>query len=244
MANIVSATFVDREDARRAVNSLRDHGVPDDAITIVGRHPGDEGGAGEHHVREGAEDTGGGALTGAGLGAAVGALFGLATFAIPGIGPFLTAGALANALGAAGGAAASGALVGATAGGLAGALSHWGLNEAEARHYASEVEQGHTYIGVDLDRARVDHSTVVETFGRHQARRDTPSIGLAGAMPGGSSPTIAESLAARTGDTHNPAAIAATSMGTGYEDRVDLQDETDTHAEAADTAGGIRNRAF
>lgn len=194
MANIFSATFADRNDAEKTVDWLRSRGVPEDAITIVGRRGGD-GDAGGRDAGDAASDAGGGALTGAGIGAAVGALFGLAAFAIPGVGPFITAGALANALGAAGGAAASGALVGAASGGLAGALSHWGLNEAEARHYAGEVESGNTYVGVDLDRANVDRETVRQAFRDQNARMDMGTPGMAGTMAGGSSPTTAQSFA-------------------------------------------------
>jgi hypothetical protein len=87
---------------------LRNLGVRDAALSLVSRHEPAGGGA--------AEGAGKGALAGAG----VGTLFGLAAAFIPGIGPFITAGALASALGVTGGAAAAGAIVGGTSGAVAG----------------------------------------------------------------------------------------------------------------------------
>ena len=113
-----------------------------------------------------ASDAGKGALSGAAVGAGVGALFGLAALAIPGVGPFITAGALASALGTTGGAVAAGAIVGGTSGGIAGALSHWGLNEAESKYYAGEIERGGTYVGVDVANSNLTESEVRAAFDR------------------------------------------------------------------------------
>jgi hypothetical protein len=165
MANIVSAVFPDRSDAEQAVSWLRQQGVPDNAITAVSRG-GDNVVGGRSEAADDAADAGKGALSGAAVGAGVGALFGLAAAAIPGIGPFITAGALANVLGTAGGAAAAGAIVGGTSGGIAGALSHWGLNEAESKYYAGEVERGGTYVGVDLSETNLSASEVRSAFDR------------------------------------------------------------------------------
>lgn len=175
---IVSAVFGDPDDAQRSVNWLRDNGVGESAISIVSRHGDDYTGSGEVHghidddeeMAEDASDAGKGALVGAGVGAGVGILFGLAAAAIPGIGPFVTAGAFANALGAAGGAAVSGAIVGGTSGALAGAFSHYGLNEAESKYYANEVERGGTFVSVDLSQTTVDRSTVLDAFRRYNGR--------------------------------------------------------------------------
>jgi hypothetical protein len=164
---IVSATFQNRADAQQAVEWLRSNGVDSDAISVVSQQ-GATGDAGDHvhEAASDASDAGKGALSGAAVGAGVGALFGLAALAIPGVGPFITAGWLAQALGTTGGALAAGAIVGGTSGSLAGALSHWGLNEAESHHYAGEVERGGTYVGVDVSRAGVDRSTIEHAFRR------------------------------------------------------------------------------
>ena len=177
MANIISAVFNDRSDAERAVDWLRNNGVPESAISIVGRQGDDYRATGdvgadydEDEATDDAAHAGKGALTGAGVGAGVGALFGLAAAMIPGVGPFITAGALASALGPAAGGAVAGAVVGGTSGGLAGALSSWGVSEAESRHYAGEVERGGTYVGVDADRTTVSRDTIVDAFRRFNGR--------------------------------------------------------------------------
>ena len=173
--NVVSAVFHDRDDAEHAVNWLRDNGVPDSAISVVAQHGGQVTGSGAvaddtRDAGDGASDATRGAISGLGIGAGVGALFGIAAAAIPGLGPFITAGALANILGTAGGAAAAGAIVGGTSGALAGALGHWGLNEAESNFYAGEVERGGTWVGVDLGQTTVGSDTVMEAFRRYNGR--------------------------------------------------------------------------
>lgn len=176
MANILSAVFTDAQDAQRAVDWLRDGGVPASAISLVARrsddaHASDDGLDEYGEEVDEAAEAGRGALTGAGVGAGVGALFGLAAAAIPGVGPFITAGSLANTfLGAAGGGAAAGAIVGGTSGALAGALTNWGLNEAESGYYAGEIESGGTYVGVDLSQTTMSRETAMDAFRRFNGR--------------------------------------------------------------------------
>ena len=169
--NLVSAVFNDGNDAQRAVDWLRDNGVSESAISVVARRSDDYDRMGDtaHDTDEAADqaaEAGRGALAGAGVGAGVGALFGLAAAAIPGIGPFITAGALTAALGVTGGAAASGAIVGGSSGALAGALSRWGMSSEESTHYAGQVERGGTYVGVDLARTNLDRQSVIDAFRR------------------------------------------------------------------------------
>ncbi len=103
-------------------------------------------------------------------GAGVGALFGLAAALIPGVGPFITAGALASALGAAGGGAVAGAIVRGASGAIAGALSNAGYNEHEANYYGSAVESGGVFVAVDTDGSAISadqaRSVLVQYGGR------------------------------------------------------------------------------
>ena len=191
MDNRVTAVFADAGDAQRAVDWLRDNGVPETAISLMGRHGGEvtaQGQIGEDanadEAAEDASDAGKGALTGAGIGAGVGVLFGLAAAMIPGAGPFIAAGALAQALGVTGGAAVAGAVVGGTSGAIAGALSHYGLNEAESHYYANEVNQGGTFVGVDLSQTTVSAFTVQEAFRRYNGRMSGDTGSTGGAMGG------------------------------------------------------------
>lgn len=170
--NVVSAVFPDREAAGNAVEALRNLGVSDQAVTVVARRAEDAPppaaeaeDTGEPRLRPGLA-----ALDGAGVGAAVGALFGLAAVAIPGAGPFVTAGWLTHVMGAAAGSAASGAVVGGTSGALGGVIAHVGVSEAESRAYAEEVERGGIYLGVDLAQTALDRDTVQGVLDQYRGR--------------------------------------------------------------------------
>lgn len=182
MSSIISAIFKDRRDAEKAVEWLRERGAPDEAVTVIARSASDhvehpvgsvtpEGETVADVMDRPGSDTAAGAAIGAGAGAGVGALFGLAAVLIPGAGPFITAGALASLLGGAGATLTAGALVGATAGSFAGVFNRWGLTEEESHHYADEVERGGTYVGVDLDRAHLNHRDVATAFARFNGER-------------------------------------------------------------------------
>src|SRR4051794_14503220 len=173
--NRVMAVFDSRQDAEKAIDWLRSHGASNDSISVIARRP-DETGAivdrtGAQRVDEDAgSDAARGAATGLAAGATVGALFGLAAAAIPGIGPFITAGALTHALGVTGGAAAAGAIVGGTSGLVAGALSKWGLDQADADYYGGEVERGGVFVAVDLDGTSLTRAEVEDAFRRYNGR--------------------------------------------------------------------------
>ncbi len=143
----VTAVFDSEAQAEQAVASLRQMGVSDNQLSIVAKHGSNAtvSGAGSATHDDTGDRIGKGALAGAGAGA----LFGLAALAIPGVGPFITAGFLASALGVTGGAVAAGAIVGATSGALANAFTSAGYDEHEARYYGGAVEQGGTFVAVD-----------------------------------------------------------------------------------------------
>jgi hypothetical protein len=171
----VAAVFPNRDDAEKAVNWLRDQGVPESQISILARRESEsEAMAARTGAERVAEDSGSdvarGAGTGLAAGAGIGALFGLAAAAIPGIGPFITAGALAELLGVTGGAAAAGAIVGGASGAIAGALSKWGLDQADADYYAREVERGSYFVAADLAGTPVTESDARDAFRRFHGR--------------------------------------------------------------------------
>ena len=143
----VTAVFDDRTQAERAITELRRRGIPDAQMSVVSRRADDV------EVKKGATDDSAGERMGKGAlaGAGVGTLFGLAALAIPGVGPFITAGVLASALGAAGGAIASGAIVGGASGALAGAFAKAGYSREEAEFYSSTVERGGVLVAVEAD---------------------------------------------------------------------------------------------
>jgi len=175
ITNRIAAVFDDYKDAEKAVEWLRSHGVPNESISVLARTPDKTAAVAERTgAQKVGEDASSDAARGAGTGllagATVGALFGLAAAAIPGVGPFITAGAMAHALGAAGGGAVAGAIVGGTSGLIAGALAKWGLDKADAEYYGREVERGSYFVAVDLDNTGLTRDEVEEAFRRFHGR--------------------------------------------------------------------------
>lgn len=156
----ITAVFDEQDQAERAITELRNVGVTDAELSVVSRH--EPAGVGA------AEGVGKGALAGAG----VGTLFGLAAAFIPGIGPFITAGALASTLGVTGGAAAAGAIVGGTSGAVAGALSKAGFSKDEADYYGGALEHGAVLVTVDAD-GRVQRDEVSSILSQYGGRAYT-----------------------------------------------------------------------
>jgi Heat induced stress protein YflT len=124
--------FETRDQARRAVEALRDAGFRTEDLGIAMRD--------RQEAADVAADVGAGGATAAGaagggvLGALAGLFAGAGALAIPGIGPIVAAGPLLAALG--------GGAIGALAGGLIGALVDMGVPEEEARDYQAGVERG------------------------------------------------------------------------------------------------------
>ena len=90
----------------------------------------------------------------------------MAALAIPGIGPFITAGGLATALGTTGGALASGAIVGGTSGAIAGGLSRAGYTKEESEFYGPSVERGGVLVAVESEGV-VSPEEALEIMERH-----------------------------------------------------------------------------
>ncbi len=177
MTQIVSAIFDDRSEAEQAVSELRSSGVPDNAISIIAQHEGSSTATtsdGGGRVDDDADTKGSGIGKGIGVGAGVGALFGIAALAIPGIGPFITAGALASTLGATGGSIAAGAIVGGTAGGLSGALMNYGVSKEDSHYYEERIGKGGVFVSVDVAQAGFERSEaerILYSHGGHTSSR-------------------------------------------------------------------------
>ena len=169
--NRVTAVFDNQAQAEQAIQGLRQMGVQDSHLSIVAQH-GDHAtmaGAGSAVHDEG-HDVASGAGKGLLAGAGVGVLFGLAAALIPGVGPFITAGALATTLGAAGGGAAAGAIVGGTTGAVAGALANAGYNDHEASYYGSAIESGGVFVAVDTDGTSYSGDQIRATLAQYGGR--------------------------------------------------------------------------
>src|SRR6185312_6053691 len=94
-----------------------------------------------------------GAVTGGILGGLGGWLVGIGALAIPGVGPFIAAGAFATAL--------TGAAIGAGVGAIAGALIGMGVPKEEAEYYEGEVKSGRTLVTVRADGRYADAQRIL-----------------------------------------------------------------------------------
>ena len=165
MNQVISAVFDNREEARRAVTELRDNGISENAISIVGR-PDEEDGAGD-----GEDGAGNGSVVGAVAGGGVaGALLGVAALAIPGVGPLVAAGAIAAS--AVPTAAAIGAAAGATTGAIARMLSDHDVEGTDAEYYEERINEGGIFVSVDTRLAEgmaESAQVILERCGGHTA---------------------------------------------------------------------------
>ncbi|CAA9238773.1 MAG: hypothetical protein AVDCRST_MAG93-1230 [uncultured Chloroflexia bacterium] len=172
--SIASAVFDSRTEAERAVSQLRSAGVSDSDISIVAQQDG------KNTSTDGAGEKTGDFVSKAALGAGAGALLGIAALAIPGVGPLVAAGAIAES--AIGGAALTGTALGAAAGGLTSLLTKHGISDEDARYYEDSINRGGVFVSVDssasVERERV--SEILHHAGGHSSGR--PSGNIAGAM--------------------------------------------------------------
>ena len=157
----VTAVFDDQSQAELAVTELRRLGVTDTDLSFVAPSEGDAVAAGAS-----TDSAGKRAAKGAAAGAGAGLLFGLAALAIPGVGPFISAGVLASALGTTGGALAAGAIVGGTSGAIAAGLSRAGYSREESEFYGPAVERGGVLVAVETEGVASPDETR-EVLARH-----------------------------------------------------------------------------
>jgi stress response protein YsnF/uncharacterized membrane protein len=145
MSKTIVGLFDDAAEARSAVQELTGLGVARDQISLMANRDAHADYAGVETGAADANTTGGGAMAGAGIGAVAGGIggliVGLVALPIPGLGPIIAAGPLAAAL--------TGAGIGAVTGGVIGALTHVGVPEEHAQHYAEGVRRGGTLVTVN-----------------------------------------------------------------------------------------------
>ena len=167
--SVVVGVFDDREDARAAIEALKDSGFRGDAISILSP----DRRATEGMAEETGTNAGSGATTGAVAGGLLGGLggwlVGIGALAIPGIGPFIAAGAFATALG--------GAAIGAGLGAIAGALVGMGVPEEHAKYYEGEAKAGKTLVTVRANGRYEDAQRILRDHGAYdvESRDRTPA---------------------------------------------------------------------
>jgi len=136
----VVGVFRERDEARDAIEALKDAGFNANEISILSPDKEQSRAMAEETGTQAGSGAATGAVAGGILGGIGGWLVGIGALAIPGVGPFIAAGAFATALG--------GAAIGAGVGAIAGALAGMGVPEDEARYYEGEVKSGRTLVTV------------------------------------------------------------------------------------------------
>jgi hypothetical protein len=175
---IASAVFDSREEAERALTELRDLGVPDSAVSIVGRSEENE--FSQNRTYDNDDDAGSAksdVVKGAVIGTGAGALLGVAALAIPGVGPLAAAGAIAAS--AIPEAAAIGAGVGLAAGSVSGLLASHGVDDEDAKYYEDRLNQGGIFVSVKADDADIpmdDAREILFRNGGHSASRARSTV--------------------------------------------------------------------
>jgi len=169
-SNTVAVVFNSHAQANAAADELRQAGVRDDAISVVARREGvttNTDGAGDD-TGEHMADIAKGAVGGA----ALGTILGIAALAIPGVGPFIGAGAIAAS--AVPAAAAAGAGIGAAGGSIVGFLTSHGVDEHDAEYFESHINNGGVFVSVDGTAAGLSSAAVLDILernGGHRAER-------------------------------------------------------------------------
>jgi len=147
----ITGLYDSYDDARSAVKTLEDAGVPSDHISIISNKDGKEDIEGQsNNAAEGAGTGAGGGAVARGAG---GLLTGLGMLAIPGVGPIVAAGWLA--------ATAAGAVAGGAVGGIVGAMIESGVREEDAHVYAEGVRRGGAVVAAKVQDDKVAASEAI-----------------------------------------------------------------------------------
>lgn len=198
MEKTIIGIFTDRTDVEDAITTLQAEGFNPKDISIVMRDMYEQAATPEKTGARVTEGTVSGATTGTVVGGIAGLLAGTV---LPGLGGFLIGGPIGAALGLTGAAATtiSGAATGAVVGGLLGGIMNLGLNEEEARHYESRINEGAILVAVPVFRG--EERIVMDIFDDYFAQdinvitherevrrsRSAQSYGYAMGAKGGSS---------------------------------------------------------
>lgn len=162
----VAGVFRDSEEARDAINALKDAGFQSSDIGLLMRDRDEARDMAEEMGTHAGEGAATGAVTGGILGGLAGWLVGIGALAIPGVGPFIAAGAL--------GAALTGAAIGAGVGAVAGALVGLGIPKEEAEWYEGEVKSGRTLVTVNAGTRYNEAREILREYGAYDIEdRDT-----------------------------------------------------------------------
>jgi len=185
--------FHDPEQARGAIEALKDAGFRGEDINLLMQDRGEARDLAADTGTKAGEGAATGAVTGGILGGLGGWLVGIGALAIPGVGPFIAAGAFGTAL--------AGVAVGAGIGAIAGALIGMGIPEEEAKYYEQEVRGGRTLVAVRAGNRYDEAQRLLRQYGAY----DVESRGT------GTVPSTTPAMSSATTRTMTEPTRAATS---------------------------------
>lgn len=207
----VVGVFRNREQARDAIEELKRAEFPRERIGLLMQDQEQArdlqrstlgGESSESHAGSGA---GAGTVAGGIVGGVAGWLIGIGSIAIPGVGPFIAAGALATTVG--------GMVVGATVGAIGGALAAIGVPEEHARWYESQAHAGRILVTVQAPERADEARAILRRNGAYDISDpgsdavDTKRIETADTSPAAAPTTIARSRAEGDVPTGRPEAF-------------------------------------
>lgn len=153
--------FSNRSDAQKALDELKAAGFPMDKVSVIAPDTNpDEVTAAANNLgdieNQGDQAARAGTIAGGALGGLAGVVTGVAALTIPGFGPIIAGGVLANALTT----TLVGTAAGATIGGLVGGMSSLGIPQLKAEAYSDWLKRGGHLVMVegsedDIGRAEI-----------------------------------------------------------------------------------------
>lgn len=168
--SVAVGVFRDSDDARAAIGALKDADFRGDDISLLMPDRDEARDMAAETGTKAGEGAATGLVAGGILGGLGGFLVGIGALAIPGVGPFIAAGAFATALG--------GAAVGAGVGAIAGALIGMGIPKEEAEYYEGEVRGGRTLVAVRAGPRIDEADKILHDFGAYDVEhRDRAPMG-------------------------------------------------------------------
>ena len=139
----VAGIFPSMIEAHNVMRELEGIGIPQEALNIVAGNESNRHKDYLDKAKKASESTAAAAAAGASFGGGVGIVATLVALSIPGVGPFIAAGAMASVL--------AGLGIGAVSGGLISAFHHMGISHEEAPLYEEAVRRGAIMLIAKVD---------------------------------------------------------------------------------------------
>jgi uncharacterized membrane protein len=139
----VAGIFPTMLEAHNVMRELEGIGIPENALSIVAGNESDRHKEYLEKAQKASESTTAAAASGASFGGGMGIVATLVALSIPGVGPFIAAGAMATVL--------AGLGIGAVSGGLIAAFHHMGISHEEAPLYEEAVRRGSIMLIAKVD---------------------------------------------------------------------------------------------